>query len=171
MKKKRARVRLGDWTCPSGNNVVAYIEPGAGRLDCQWDSPPPLSPDDQAHYDTVVGPAIMECARQHLGLAGPALTVNLYERPRTYRVHYPSGRVFSLHGVLASLVLSDGGRSPAVVQLDGPRVAVLDPRAVLVRDDGAVTHPRQAIIALPGWAVEWLDEHPEWPGVVTEDPR
>lgn len=57
------RVRLGDWTCPSGNNVVVYLRrdpalAGLEHFDMEWDAPPPLPAADLVHYLTVILPAV-----------------------------------------------------------------------------------------------------------------
>jgi hypothetical protein len=57
------RVRLGDWTCPSGNNVVVYLRhdpalEGVEHLEMEWDTPPPLAAADLVHYLDVVLPAV-----------------------------------------------------------------------------------------------------------------
>ena len=81
------RVRLGDWTCPSGNNVAVYLRPdpaleGLEHFEMEWDTPPPLRAADLVHYLTVILPAV------HRRLAefkecpvSPALVVLLEPRP------------------------------------------------------------------------------------------
>ena len=64
------RVRLGDWTCPSGNNVVAYYErdpvfAGVGLLAMEWDTPPPLRAEDEAYYVTVIQPAVSRLVTEY----------------------------------------------------------------------------------------------------------
>jgi len=81
---------------------------------------------------------------------------------------YPSGQRFTLVGTLRITQLPDGlGAAPQII--DGARVYLLDPRAVVLRDGGVVADPRSiARDALAPWVREWLDEHPEWPRVATE---
>ena len=59
---KQKGERLGDWTCQSGNNVVAYLEPGPYKNTYQlrflWDSPLPLSRADQLEYDARILPEV-----------------------------------------------------------------------------------------------------------------
>ena len=54
------RVRLGDWTCPSGNNVVVYLrrDPALERVEMEWDTPPPLPAADLVYYLAVILPAV-----------------------------------------------------------------------------------------------------------------
>ena len=63
------RVRLGDWTCPSGNNVVVYAEIHAtdeAVLRMQWDTPPPLRPADEIYYRAVIRPAALALAAEYM---------------------------------------------------------------------------------------------------------
>jgi hypothetical protein len=74
------RVRLGDWTCPSGNNVVAYhrmIGDGLAVLDLEWDSPPPLLDADFGYYVAVIRPAIVARAQEFTETLGASLLVVL----------------------------------------------------------------------------------------------
>lgn len=62
MTRENGRVRLGSWTCPSGNNVIAYYRPasnGLASFDLEWDSPPPLTPEDADYYRSVIRPAMI----------------------------------------------------------------------------------------------------------------
>lgn len=70
------RVRLGDWTCPSGNNVVVYLRPdpalaGLEHFEMEWDAPPPLTAADLVHYLGVILPAVhrrrAELKEDHVG--------------------------------------------------------------------------------------------------------
>lgn len=79
----------------------------------------------------------------------------------TYTVHYPSGAVFAVTGVLLCTV-----ETVAVRQADSDRAFVLDPRAVLVRDDLIIYEPRRG--RQQPWVRDWLRAHPEWPRLVTE---
>jgi len=57
-----ARVRLGSWTCPSGNSVDVDLVPvseGVASLAFAWDDPPPLSPDDARYYRGTIMPAVI----------------------------------------------------------------------------------------------------------------
>jgi hypothetical protein len=59
----KERVRLGDWTCPSGNNVVVYLRrdialEGLEHFEMEWDTPPPLTAADLVHYLGVILPAV-----------------------------------------------------------------------------------------------------------------
>jgi hypothetical protein len=76
-----ARVRLGDWTCPSGNNVVAFVEPDTGdgvrRVALAWDNPPPLGAADLVYYLAVILPAVTRRAQEYLERPGRALAVVL----------------------------------------------------------------------------------------------
>jgi hypothetical protein len=72
------RVRLGDWTCPSGNNVVAYhraIGNGLAVLDLEWDCPPPLRDEDFGYYIAVIRPAIVRRAQEYSESVGAALVI------------------------------------------------------------------------------------------------
>jgi hypothetical protein len=83
------RVRLGDWTTPSGNNVVAVYCPASdGRpaaVQMQWDSPPPLSPGDEAYYLATIQPALLARVREYTERVGRTLVLTLMpagdERP------------------------------------------------------------------------------------------
>jgi hypothetical protein len=65
-----ARVRLGSWTCPSGNNVVAFVEPDTGdgvrHATLAWDTPPPLGEADLVFYLAVVLPAVTRRIQEYL---------------------------------------------------------------------------------------------------------
>jgi hypothetical protein len=72
------RVRLGDWTCPSGNNVEAFYRPlGAGlaTLDMEWDDPPPLNTTDEAYYVAVIRPAVTRLVAEYTERTGRTLVV------------------------------------------------------------------------------------------------
>jgi hypothetical protein len=75
------RHRLGDWTCPSGNNVVAYYRPidggGHAMIDMEWDDAPPLLPDDQRFYLVVIRPALLARVRAYTESIGAALVIDL----------------------------------------------------------------------------------------------
>jgi hypothetical protein len=74
-----ARVRLGDWTSPSGNNVVAFVEPDTGdgvrHLALAWDTSPPLCESALIFYLVVVLPAATRRAREYLERPGSAVVV------------------------------------------------------------------------------------------------
>ena len=77
----KQRVRLGDWTCPSGNNVVVYLRrdvalEGLEHFEMEWDTPPPLPAADLVHYLTVILPAVhSRRAEWKEERVGPALVV------------------------------------------------------------------------------------------------
>ena len=73
------RVRLGDWTCPSGNNVEAFYRPlnaGLATLDMEWDEPPPLTPGDEAYYLSVIRPALTRLVTEYTEHTGRTLMVS-----------------------------------------------------------------------------------------------
>jgi hypothetical protein len=73
------RERIGDWTTPRGNNVEVFYRPikeGLGVVDLEWDSPPPLGPNDSAYYQAVILPAVVARLREFTEAIGPALVVN-----------------------------------------------------------------------------------------------
>ena len=74
-----ARVQLGAWTFPSGNRVDVYLEPDAGggerHATCEWNSPPPLSADDERYYLAVVLPSLTRQAQEYLERPGRALVL------------------------------------------------------------------------------------------------
>ncbi len=61
---------IGTWRCPSGNTVEARLETddgsGVRRITLAWDSAPPLRPDDEVYYLTIIRPAIIERTREYL---------------------------------------------------------------------------------------------------------
>ena len=70
------RVRLGNWTCPTGNNVEAFyvaLDDGQGALELAWDQPPPLLPGDEAYYRAVVQPEVVRLAAEYIGRTGNIL--------------------------------------------------------------------------------------------------
>jgi hypothetical protein len=72
------RHRLGDWTCPSGNNCVAYYRAGATpSVEVAWDSPPPLSPNDHAYYEAMILPALIARITEYTEQLGRVLVVKL----------------------------------------------------------------------------------------------
>jgi hypothetical protein len=70
-----SRVRLGDWTCPSGNNVVASIPFGSAIVEMAWDTPPPLKPADEAYYLTVIQPAVARLVSEYTERTGRILVI------------------------------------------------------------------------------------------------
>lgn len=85
---------------------------------------------------------------------------------RHLRVSFPSGVTFFVTGSLRALTI-EGGR---IVDLSKGETLLLDPRAVVTDETGAVlVNPRECEAeTLPPWVHEWLMEHPEWPHIVTE---
>ena len=74
------RVRLGDWTCPSGNNVEAFyitLDAKQGALELEWDTPPPLLPADEVFYLGVIRPAIMQLVTHYTERTGRAVVVDV----------------------------------------------------------------------------------------------
>lgn len=73
------RHRLGTWTCPSGNNVIAYYRRDAQALvhiDMEWDTPPPLRAADEVFYIAEIIPAIHRRVREFTETpGGPAVWV------------------------------------------------------------------------------------------------
>jgi hypothetical protein len=73
-----SRVPLGDWTCPSGNNVEAFyvaLDGAQGMLELEWDTPPPLLPGDEAYYLAVIRPAVVRLAAEYTETTGRILVV------------------------------------------------------------------------------------------------
>jgi hypothetical protein len=63
------RHRLGDWTCPSGNNVEAWLETRGNRqaeIRLAWDVPPPLNHEDEAFYIALIRPQVIRLAAEYL---------------------------------------------------------------------------------------------------------
>ena len=55
-------VPLGDWLFPSGNQCSAHFqldETGVGHIWFAWESPPPLSVEDNRFYMGVVMPKVV----------------------------------------------------------------------------------------------------------------
>lgn len=77
------RHRLGDWTCPSGNTVEVFITgdaadvSGPSHLWFEWDEAPPLKPEDEAFYVSVVRPEVIRLAQQYLKRPGRVAVVVL----------------------------------------------------------------------------------------------
>jgi hypothetical protein len=74
------RHRLGDWTCPSGNNVAAYyraLGDGPAVIEMEWDDPPPLLPDDERYYRIVIRPAVVARVRAYTESIGAAMVIDL----------------------------------------------------------------------------------------------
>jgi len=72
-------VRLGDWTCPSGNNVEAVyrlLGPGIATVSMGWDFPPPLSAEDEEHYCAVIRPSLMAAIAKLADEHGTALVIS-----------------------------------------------------------------------------------------------
>ncbi len=76
-----ARVKLGDWRCPSGNSVDVFLEPDAGgrvrQITLEWDTPPPLVAVDHRYYLLEILPGLTNRARKYLERPGPALALVL----------------------------------------------------------------------------------------------
>lgn len=73
-----SRTRLGDWTCPSGNNVEVFFRPLAGgtaTLDMEWDEPPPLLPGDEVYYLGVIRPAVTRLVAEYTEKTGRTLVI------------------------------------------------------------------------------------------------
>jgi hypothetical protein len=57
------RRKIGSFTCPSGNSVDVsqeLDEAGNTHTWLEWDSPPPLSADDYAYYQTQIRPKLVQ---------------------------------------------------------------------------------------------------------------
>jgi hypothetical protein len=77
---QRRRVRLGSWTCPSGNSVAAFYcssKNAPARLELRWDEPPPLCPDDEHYYLKVVRPGVLELVREYTERIGAVAVIEL----------------------------------------------------------------------------------------------
>jgi hypothetical protein len=74
-----ARVKLGSWRCPSGNGVDVSIEPDTGpgtrQLTLAWDTPPPLTPTDEAYYLAVIQPAVARLVSEYTERTGRILVI------------------------------------------------------------------------------------------------
>ncbi len=71
-------IKVGSWTCPSGNSVDVFLEQDdTGRCHAWyiWDEPPPLLPQDQRYYIAVIQPEVTRLARELCGFTGPILAV------------------------------------------------------------------------------------------------
>lgn len=74
------RVRLDDWTCPSGNNVIGYyraVSDDSAIIEMRWDAPPPLSAGDLAYYRSTIQPALFARIREYTERVGSTLVVTL----------------------------------------------------------------------------------------------
>jgi hypothetical protein len=74
------RVRLGDWTCPSGNNVEAFYRPLDAEqavVEMEWDAPPPLAPIDEAYYRAVIRPALVRRVHEYTEATSAAVVISL----------------------------------------------------------------------------------------------
>ena len=74
-----SRVRIGDWTCPSGNNVVVFYRPvgdGFTVIDMEWDAPPPLEPDDEIYYVETIRLAVIARLREYTETTGRTLVLS-----------------------------------------------------------------------------------------------
>jgi hypothetical protein len=83
-----------------------------------------------------------------------------------YVIRYPSGARLELEGVFCVMGGGAiGGVVPAIKgALRGPSdLVVLDPRAIISRNEGVIIYSPRASRQLPTWAADWLVEHPEWP--------
>ena len=75
-----SRVRIGSWTCRSGNSVDVFAHPADDGVRCvtlEWDSPPPLSDADYADYVTGILPALTRRLQEYLERPGRALVLQL----------------------------------------------------------------------------------------------
>lgn len=87
-----------------------------------------------------------------------------------FHVYYPSGRTFDVEGVaVAEMSHEEHGLIPMVyasMDKEAP-ITVLDPRGVVVAEDGEVMwEPRSRMARLaPAWR-EWLEEHVDWPATL-----
>jgi hypothetical protein len=55
------RTKVGSWQCPSGNTCDAFVgrdRAGLMRITFEWETPPPLRPEDEVFYLGVIMPAI-----------------------------------------------------------------------------------------------------------------
>ena len=59
------KIPFGDWTCPSGHRVEAWLhrgaEGGVSEIRVCWAPPTPrhVDPRDEAYYQTVIEPALV----------------------------------------------------------------------------------------------------------------
>ena len=86
-----------------------------------------------------------------------------------YHVRYPSGHAFDVYGRFVLETPSpEIGPTPFVHEHPPSKKSfALDPRAV-ISDTAVVYDPRQPGLIRAPWVVDWLEEHPEWPGVERE---
>lgn len=73
--------RLGSWTCPSGQEVTAFLRPasagGVPSIEVEWSAPFPVAPADIAHYLAVIRPELVARIREYTERVGPVLVVTL----------------------------------------------------------------------------------------------
>jgi hypothetical protein len=75
-----SRVRIGAWTCRSGNRVNVFVESGGYDLRqvmLEWDALPTLSDSDYADYVTGILPALARHLQECLDCSGRSLVVTL----------------------------------------------------------------------------------------------
>jgi hypothetical protein len=78
LRRVTAPVLLGSWRCRSGNSVDVSLRrdpDGTYRLEFAWDSPPPLTPGDQADYDRLILPAAMDRVQEFTERLGSVLVL------------------------------------------------------------------------------------------------
>jgi hypothetical protein len=72
------RVRLGNWTCPSGNDVEVFyrmVGDQLASLEMEWDSPPPLTAADETYYLVTIRPAVLMRVREYTEATGRTLVI------------------------------------------------------------------------------------------------
>ena len=63
------RIDMGSWRCPSGNTcdaVLIYHDKGRFDVYFCWDSPPPLTEEDESYYQAVIIPQLVARARVYV---------------------------------------------------------------------------------------------------------
>ena len=68
-------VRLGTWTCPSGNGCDVFLDGAVVRFE--WDQEPPLTAADERDYRARILPAVVRLVQEFLEKPGTALVIQL----------------------------------------------------------------------------------------------
>lgn len=95
------------------------------------------------------------------------------------KVYYPSGNILHLSGEWKGPG-NVGGNCIILILVDKPSLlpsgSTIPAGSAFIGDirglytdevtDQILYHPRENIEGMNKWAVDWLDEHPEWPAVL-----
>ncbi len=95
------------------------------------------------------------------------------------KIYYPSGNILNVEGdwlgpgnvegtPVVAIIVRGKTSIPGNKQLEKDSVLVVDPRGVCrdMDSEQVIYNPRDCLVGMDQWAVDWLLKNPQWPAVL-----